>query len=72
MGFFSIVKVGPFKTSKKILKTQFLKVVPFKVMISHHFKGSHLKNHLEIKVFNSPILKIIKKTKFSRVLPGTS
>ena len=55
MGFFSIVKVGPFKTSKKILKTQNLKVVPFKVMISHHVKGPHLKNN--------------EKPKFSMALP---
>ena len=54
MGFSRIFEVGPFKTSKKILITQFLKVVPFKVMISYHFKGSHLKNH--------------KKSKFSMVL----
>ena len=60
MGFFSIVKAGPFKTSKQILKTQFLKVVPFKVMISHHLKGSHLKNHKKNKVFNGPTLTIIK------------
>ena len=64
MGFFSIVKVGPFKTSKKILKTQFLKVVPFKVMISHHFKGPHLKNHKKIQVFNGPTVKIIKNPSF--------
>ena len=71
MGFFSIVKVGPFKTSKKILKTQFLKVVPFKVMISHHFKGPHLKNHKNPN-FQWPYRKNHKKSKFSMVLPGTS
>ena len=60
MGFLSIVKVGPFKTSKKILKTNFLKVVPFKVMISHHFKGFHLEKIIKIQVFNGPTLKIIK------------
>ena len=66
MGFFSIVKVGPFKTSKQILKTQFLKVVPFKVMISHHFKGPHLKNHKNNPSFQWPYLENHKNPSFQK------
>ena len=33
-------------------------------MISHHFKGPHLKNHKKIQVFNGPTVKIIKNPSF--------
>ena len=66
MGFFSIVKVGPFKTSKNMLKSQFLKVVPFEAMISIISKGPTLKI-IKNQSFQWSYLKNHKKSKFPRV-----